>query len=351
MQSALRSCQQTAQALAHQVLPPGPLPSRMPFGGPSGEAGTATHMRPLCTVTSPWYPCRQDETGSGCSVVRRCSGGGEAEAQLHGAAHSRRSRQQTRAGRQQKQQQQRRALRMPRMRPSIVRTRVRARRTSSLADSRTSPPSSIEEPTAPASSGRVEMSCAEGGRRVHRAQGREARVGTVFHRCDLLEAAPGGVWDASERDALKTPSQGTLPQQSKPALTLNASVMGARPSYPVASASREAAFTARCSLAAPSSSEATACRPVPLSTPPRAARDSAWAHCRAHEGEREGRWEASGAGLRGQPGAHLHAPTKHGEPNHLIDRPEQSGCLQSLDQPQIQPLERPPLASPPPPAR
>lgn len=41
-------------AEAHQVLPPGPAPSRMPLGGPSGEAGTATHIRPDCSVISPW---------------------------------------------------------------------------------------------------------------------------------------------------------------------------------------------------------------------------------------------------------------------------------------------------------
>lgn len=51
------------------------------------------------------------------------------------------------------------AFRMPRSRPSIVRTRPRARFTSSLADSRTAPLSSMADPTAPASSGRVAMSC------------------------------------------------------------------------------------------------------------------------------------------------------------------------------------------------
>ena len=106
------------------------------------------------------------------------------------------------------------------MRPSIVRTRVRARRTSSLADSRTPPASSMHCPTALLSSGSVAMS-------------------------------------------------------------LNGTVTGSRPKYPVASASRAAALTARCSLAAPSSSDATACSPGPLSRPPRAARVSACPHCTA----------------------------------------------------------------------
>lgn len=50
-------------------------------------------------------------------------------------------------------------FKMPRSRPSIVRTRPRARRTSSLALSRTEPLSSTAEPMAPASSGKVAMSC------------------------------------------------------------------------------------------------------------------------------------------------------------------------------------------------
>ena len=50
-------------------------------------------------------------------------------------------------------------FRMPRSRPSIVRTRPRARRTSSLALSRTAPLSSMAEPMAPASSGSVAMLC------------------------------------------------------------------------------------------------------------------------------------------------------------------------------------------------
>jgi hypothetical protein len=47
------------------------------------------------------------------------------------------------------------------MRPSMVRTRVRVLFTASLADSRTLPASSINDPIAPASSGSVAMSCSE----------------------------------------------------------------------------------------------------------------------------------------------------------------------------------------------
>ena len=47
------------------------------------------------------------------------------------------------------------------MRPSMVRTRVRVLFTASLADSRTLPASSIDDPIAPASSGSVALSCSE----------------------------------------------------------------------------------------------------------------------------------------------------------------------------------------------
>ncbi len=41
----------------HHMLPPGAEPSRMPLGGPEPDTGTATHMRPPTSVTSPCRPC------------------------------------------------------------------------------------------------------------------------------------------------------------------------------------------------------------------------------------------------------------------------------------------------------